>query len=282
MTLNLMYITNNPLVAKIAEEAGVDWIFIDLEINGKENRQGHLDTVISKHSLEDIKPIKDVLNKAKLLIRVNPIFNGSEKEINSAIKNGADIVMLPYFKSILEVRKFIKYVNKRAKVCLLLETPEAVQVLNEIINIEGIDMIHVGLNDLHLGYDMNFMFEPLANGMVERIGNIIKEKGIMFGFGGIAQIGQGALPAENIIIEHYRLGSNMVILSRGFCDMNKIKDIDEAKKIFTEGVKNIRFYEKVVKKLDERDMNRNREYIKEIVEQIILGNKGVKTIWIKE
>lgn len=274
MSLNLMYITNNPLVAKIAEEAGVDWIFIDLEINGKENRQGHLDTVISKHSLEDIKPIKDVLNKAKLLIRVNPIFNGSEKEINSAIKNGADIVMLPYFKSVLEVKKFIKYVNNKAKVCLLLETPEAVQVLNEIINMEGIDMIHVGLNDLHLGYNMNFMFEPLANGMVERIGNIIKEKGIMFGFGGIAQIGQGTLPAENIIIEHYRLGSNMVILSRSFCDMNKIKDIDIAKKIFTEGVKNIRFYEKIVKNLDENDMNRNHEHIKEIVEQIILGNKG--------
>jgi len=47
MPLKLMYITNDAEIAKIAENAGVDWIFVDLEINGKEERQGHLDTVIS-------------------------------------------------------------------------------------------------------------------------------------------------------------------------------------------------------------------------------------------
>ena len=31
MALKLMYITNNPKVAKIAEEAGVDRIFVDME-----------------------------------------------------------------------------------------------------------------------------------------------------------------------------------------------------------------------------------------------------------
>ena len=36
MALNLMYITNNPEVALIAEETGVDRIMIDLEIIGKE------------------------------------------------------------------------------------------------------------------------------------------------------------------------------------------------------------------------------------------------------
>ena len=58
MALKLMYITNNIDIAKIAEKSGVDWIFIDLEINGKEERQGHLDTVISRHSIEDVKKIK--------------------------------------------------------------------------------------------------------------------------------------------------------------------------------------------------------------------------------
>jgi len=39
MPLKLMYITNDAEIAKIAENAGVDWIFVDLEINGKEERQ---------------------------------------------------------------------------------------------------------------------------------------------------------------------------------------------------------------------------------------------------
>jgi hypothetical protein len=73
MALKLMYITNNEYVARIAEKSGVDIIFIDLEINGKHQRQGHLDTVISKHSISDISKVKSVLSKAKLLVRINPI-----------------------------------------------------------------------------------------------------------------------------------------------------------------------------------------------------------------
>ena len=33
--LKLMYITNDPAVAKIAADAGVDRIFIDMEVLGK-------------------------------------------------------------------------------------------------------------------------------------------------------------------------------------------------------------------------------------------------------
>ena len=44
------------------------------------------------------------------------------------------------------------------KTCLLLETPEAVEIIDDILDIDGIDEIHIGLNDLHLGYKMKFMF----------------------------------------------------------------------------------------------------------------------------
>ena len=40
MALKLMYITNKPEVAKIAQNAGVDRIFVDLEIIGKEEKNG--------------------------------------------------------------------------------------------------------------------------------------------------------------------------------------------------------------------------------------------------
>lgn len=47
-----------------------------------------------------------------------------------------------------------------------------------------------------------------------------------------------------IIPEHYRLGSNCAILSRAFCDVSKVGDIDEIRRVFDEGVSAIRDYEK--------------------------------------
>ena len=46
--LKLMYITNQPKIAKIADENGVDRIFVDLEKIGKQERQGGMDTVQSQ------------------------------------------------------------------------------------------------------------------------------------------------------------------------------------------------------------------------------------------
>lgn len=57
MSLKLMYITNRPEIAQIAETAGVDRIFVDLEYIGKAERQGGMDTVQSHHTLEDVKKI---------------------------------------------------------------------------------------------------------------------------------------------------------------------------------------------------------------------------------
>ena len=109
--LRLMYITNEPNIAKIADENGVDRIWIDLEVNGKEERQKNLDTVKSKHKISDIGNVKKVLKNAKLIVRVNPIYENSEKEINDVINKGAEIVMLPYFKTTEEVKQFIKIIN---------------------------------------------------------------------------------------------------------------------------------------------------------------------------
>ena len=154
--------------------------------------------------------------------------------------------MLPYFKTTKEVERFVKLVDGKCKTMLLVETPEAVEIIDEILNIDGINECHIGLNDLSLGYGMNFMFELLADGTVERLCSKFHEKGIKYGFGGIASIGRGLLPAENIIIEHYRLGSSMTILSRSFCDVNKFQNTADLYQIFNEGVTKIRKFEKEV------------------------------------
>lgn len=273
MALKLMYITNDPKIAEIAESSGVDWIFIDLEINGKEERQGHLDTVISRHHIEDVKSVKDVLKNSKLLVRVNPIYEGSVNEINIVIDDGADIVMLPFFKSKEEVDSFVRYVDKRSKTILLLETPEAVENIDAILSIDGIDYIHIGLNDLHLGYNMKFMFELLADGTVEKLCNKIKAAGIPYGFGGIAQLGKGDLPAEKIITEHYRLGSSMVILSRSFCNVKQIRELNDTRELFLSGVKEIRDFENDIINKPLRYYEKNKEEVIKKVCDIVSNSK---------
>ena len=66
--LKLMYITNRSEIARIAERAGVDRIFVDLETIGKQERQGGMDTVQSHHSLDDVAVIRDSIGHAELLV----------------------------------------------------------------------------------------------------------------------------------------------------------------------------------------------------------------------
>lgn len=162
-----------------------------------------MDTVQSTHTLDDVSTIKKAIRSAKLLVRCNPIHPGSGQEIETIIQNGADIIMLPYFKSVNEAAAFLNYVNGRVKTCLLVETPEAVDRIEGILALDGIDEIHIGLNDLHLAYHKKFMFELLTDGTVEMLCNKFRQKGIPYGFGGIARLGKGALPAECVIKEHY-------------------------------------------------------------------------------
>lgn len=252
MALKLMYITNNPEIAVIAENAGVDRIFVDMEYIGKDIRQGRMNTVKSNHTLGNIIAVKKAIKKSKLLVGVNPIhdktdlYTSSKEEITRAIENGADIIMLPYFKTIEEVKRFIDIVGGRSKTMLLVETPEAVAIIDDILKIDGIDECHIGLNDLSIGYGMKFMFEPLVDGTVEYLCEKFREKGLSYGFGGIASLGHGLLPAENVIIEHYRLGSSMAILSRSFYDINKFDPNVDVSALFNKGVAEIRAFEKEV------------------------------------
>lgn len=274
MALKLMYITNKPAVAEIVESSGVDWVFIDMEFIGKDKRQQGLDTVKNHHTVKDIQNIKAVVKQAKVLVRVNPIhealsdYPSSKDEIDQTIEAGADIIMLPFFKTVEEVRTFISLVNGRAKTLLLLETVEAANLIDDILEVPGIDYIHLGLNDMHLELGMHFMFELLADGTVERLGSKIKAKGIPFGFGGIATLKGGALPGSMVLKEHVRLGSSMVIVSRTFCNTDMITDLKEVKSIFEGGLLGLRTLEKEVADADADYFEENRKAVIKAVNSI--------------
>lgn len=214
--MRFLFITDNPEIADYVVARGVDRIMVDLEINGKEARQGHLSTVISRHSLADVARIRDAVPPGRLLVRVNPVSEVTRAEVDSVIAAGADIVMLPMYRSIAEVETFVRAVDGRARTMLLAETGAAIAAMDAIAAIDGVDEIHIGLNDLSLDLGLGFMFRPLADGLIDAAAAAIRRTGKPFGIGGVARVDEGLLPAQFVIGEHARLGSTAAILSRTF------------------------------------------------------------------
>jgi len=262
--IDLIYITNKPQLAQYAQDSGVDRIMIDLEVLGKKERQKHLDTLISNHTLQDIKKVREVLDKAKLQVRVNPINPKSKDEIDKAISNGADIIMLPMFTRQQEVEKFISYVSGRAETTLLLETAQALGRLNNILQVENIDEIHIGLNDLRITMGLDFLFETLSGGIIEYLSEKINRQGIRFGFGGITRLGKGIIDSRLVLSEHIRLKSQVTILSRDF--HGRAETLKELKQLNLKSeIKKIREYINYLSTVPEDILQLNKQKISQII-----------------
>ena len=94
---------------------------------------------------------------------------------------------------------------------------------------------------------------------MEHLVNKITQKGIEFGIGGVARIGEGELSAEIILKEHVRLGSKMAILSRAFRD--NLKELkEEVKKLREEYIKDLT--------LTQKELLENKKKLDKIVNEI--------------
>ncbi len=266
--LKLMILTADPLFAYEAQEAGVDRIFYDLEYIGKSERQHGRNTVKSNNRIEDIPKVREILNTSELLVRTNPIHAYSKTEIDSVIKYGADIVMLPMVMDHHDVEQFVEMVDGRARVCIMIETAAAMARLDNILAVSGVDEIFIGLNDLHISMGLTFMFELLSGGLVEYIANKCNQAGIPFGFGGIARIGEGDLPSDNILGEHVRLCSQSVILSRTFKGVSGV-DANAHPIVLRDEVEKVRQCLQKIDSWNESQHIQNMCTIKQAINQVI-------------
>ncbi len=220
LRLKTMLITGDSATGCLAEKAGIDRVFVDLEYEGKAERQAALNAHLSCSTIEDVVAMRHAAPRTELLVRCNPLSSRSEREIDAIVAGGADIIMLPMFRSCCETSEFLAMVGKRARSCLLVETPEALARLRHILTAKVLpDELYLGLNDLALGLGLPFLFEPLAGGLVDHFCREVSSAGLPFGFGGIGTMGRGLLRADLILSEHVRLGSSFVILSREFRKM---------------------------------------------------------------
>jgi hypothetical protein len=225
--LDLIQITNDPAFARRCDALDGMRLFVDLERLGKAERQAGRNTFISTHQIGDVGRIKSQLRRSRLMVRVNPVNAGTRDEVEAVLEQGADMLMLPMFENAGQLREFLDIVDGRVPVSALLENARALATIDDWIAAPGLSEVFVGLNDLHLSLGCRFMFEPLAEGLVERVATLAHARGIAFGFGGIARLEEGLLPGRDVLAEHLRLGSGAVILSRTFHNSQGSRSFEE-------------------------------------------------------
>lgn len=270
-TMKYLFITNAPKIAKYAIESGVDRIFVDLEINGKIARQGHLNTVINNHNIDDIPAIRAVTPEGSLLVRVNPWNIDSKKEIQTVVEMGADHIMLPMFHDLKTAQQFVETVyqyNPKANPILLVETKVAFDLLADIVKLP-INEFYIGLNDLSIDSGLTFLFEPLAKGWLDTAAQLAQNSKVSFGFGGIGILGEGMLPADLILAEHVRLNSSAVILSRAFHkNSTTIAELESHLELSDE-IQKLRERANALKTRSEDEINHDTQELQSIVAAII-------------
>ena len=214
----LTLITEDPGLAADADRAGVDRIGPDLEQLGKKERQAGLNTRLSHHQIDDVARVGRSLSRAKLFVRVNPINAGSAAEVDAVIARGARVLMLPFFRTAGEVETFVRLVDGRASIMLLVETAAAVVRLRDILAVAGTSEIMVGLNDLRLELGVNNHFEVLASPVLDAIAREVHAAQLPFSVGGVGRPDDRSLPVpvDLVFAQFPRLGATGAWLSRSF------------------------------------------------------------------
>lgn len=257
--MQFLVVENDPTRAKIFERLGIDYIFVDLEKLGKQDRQSHIDSVKSNHSIEDIVKVKKNLTKAKVLVRIDPINHNSKNQIDHVIEAGADIIMLPYFTKYSEVECFYNCIQGRVKSMLLFEHIKALELIESAHKNFDFKEVYFGLNDLSLSIGYDFMFEVLANKVLDKSINYCKENDIKFGIGGIGVFDTGKIPGRVVMLEYKRLGASFTIVSRGLVNL-----FNQNENIFFDNLIKLRS-EWYLYDSDDPFLNDNFEFFKKLI-----------------
>ncbi len=220
--MELSLITNDPACARTADESGIDRILIDLERHGKAERQAGKGLFLSTHEESDVARVRAAVNRATVMVRVDPIHPGSPRQVPAVIDAGADVVMLPYFHSLQDVRTFLQLVAGRAKACLLVETREAASLLADLCRLPEVAEMHIGLNDLSLSCGKPFLFDLIADGTTDRLCATLRGSQLPFGFAGVGRLSQKNLPVdpELILAAQVTQGATRFWLGRTFRDVS--------------------------------------------------------------
>lgn len=227
--------TDDPQLARRADAAGIQRVGVDLERLGKAERQRGLGTWISPHRADDLEAVGAGLSGARLFARVNPLHSGSGQEVEEVLARGAEILMLPMVATADEAREFADLVGGAAAVVLLVERIDALRRIDDLVAVDGVDEVHIGLNDLALTLRLRNRWLALAGDLALNAGAAARAAGKRFGLGAIGRVGDTHLPIppDLVYAEYARTGATAALVSRSFfpagADIDLVEEILRAR-----------------------------------------------------
>jgi hypothetical protein len=222
--------STDPAFIRHAVAAGVGAVIVDWEYRGKERRQAAADTQINHDTIDDLRRVR-ACTDALVICRINgrseaklgevrePIDAEADEplpatdEIEQAIEARADEILLPMVRTVEEVELVLDQVAGRCSVGILIETPEALELVEELARLK-LSRVYVGLNDLAIERHSQNIFIPLIDRTLEQIRRPFQ---VPFGFGGLTLPDRGyPIPCRLLIGEMARLNCEFSFLRRSF------------------------------------------------------------------
>jgi hypothetical protein len=201
-----------PRVRKLVA-AGVGNYLIDLECLGKDARQLGFDTEIRPATLDDLERVSHVPG-AFPWCRINRLGAQTPSEVERTIDAGARGLFLPMVTRPSEVESFLRMVGGRVGVAILVETVEALDLVDELATFP-LDRVYFGLNDFAISRGGGSIFKAVFDGSVARAREAFAET--RFGFGGLTAIDGGhPVPCRRLLEEMARLKCDFCFLRRTF------------------------------------------------------------------
>ena len=192
--------------------AGVEGVVVDWERKGKVERQARADTQIGCDTLADLRRIRAATH-ARVLCRINGYGPWTAREVQEAVGEGVDELLLPMVRGPEEVRGVLDLAGGRCGVGILVETLDAVARAAELARLP-LARAYLGLNDLAIERQSGSIFAAVADGTLERARRPFD---VPFGFGGLTLPERGVpIPCRLLMGEMGRLGCRYSFLRRSF------------------------------------------------------------------
>lgn len=261
--IDLIQTTNDPELARRCDALAGMWLCVDLEVGPQAGR----DRCASSHTPDDVGRIKAVLRQAPLVVRVNPLHPATRAEVDAALAQGADWLMLPGLARAEELRAFCALVAGRAPVVALLETATAFESVAGWIGAPGLHQVQVDLGGLQRSLGLRCLFEPLALGLLDSIARVVHAQGLRLGFGGSSRLAEGPLSAPDVLAEHLRLGAQALLLP-------PTQHGDDAGAALQAEVSALRATEQALLRRDARHIEADRQRIAAIIGRGVMAARG--------
>lgn len=211
--LELMLFESTAQGAKAVMPSGINRFIIDWEYIGKAERQAGFDTEIVPVGPFELSEVSRLPN-ALAWCRINRDGPQMPEEVELAVSSGARGIFLPMVTAPFEVERFLRAVDGRCQVGILVETSAALACVRSLAELP-LDRVYFGLNDFAISRGGGSIFRAVLDGSVERAREAFD--GRPFGFGGVTAIDGGTpVPCARLIEEMARLDCQFSFLRRSF------------------------------------------------------------------